>query len=510
MRSVRTLILDVVLIVLASFAAAALRVDFELSTALVMRWLPYIGVTSAMALIVLPLLGITRTIWRYSTLRDYLAVALAACLIVALAMAITFAHDRLDSVPRSLPIIQLMMMIFLLVGVRAFARIRAARPPQAKQLAGLVEGAARDPILVVGISRLADLYLRAVRELETAGVDVVGILGRAPQHTGRAFSSYPVLGVPEDVTQVIKNLEIHGVWIKRVVVALPMEKLSAEARAGLLEIERGSKIEVEYLTERLGLGQRTQGTVELDTGNAITGTEPLQSAAFQIPDVEREHMRRRRYWATKRFVDVVFAAVLIVLLLPVMLVASILVALDVGFPLAFWQQRPGLGGRPFRLFKFRTMASSHDRSGRRIPDDRRLSSIGKFLRRTRLDELPQLYNVLVGEMSFVGPRPLLPIDQGEVHAARLLIRPGLTGWAQVIGGRTISADDKAALDIWYVKNASFRLDLEILVRTVGVVLMGERVTHHAIERAWRELSGNGAANHEKGACSALAQAGSRA
>ena len=163
------------------------------------------------------------------------------------------------------------------------------------------------------------------------------------------------------------------------------------------------------------------------------------------------------------------------------------VAVDVGFPVVFWQQRPGAGGQPFRLFKFRTMASAHDATGVRVSDSARLSLLGRFLRRSRLDELPQLYNVLVGEMSFIGPRPLLPVDQYPALAARLLIRPGLTGWAQVKGGRELLASDKAALDVWYLQHASLRVDVAILVGTARMVVLGEKTVPAAIHVAWRNL-----------------------
>ena len=133
------------------------------------------------------------------------------------------------------------------------------------------------------------------------------------------------------------------------------------------------------------------------------------------------------------------------------------------------------------------MGTAYDNSGQRIPDALRLSAIGRFLRKTRLDELPQLLHILKGEMSFVGPRPLLPVDQSPAYAARLMVRPGMTGWAQVKGGRDISAADKAALDVWYVKNASFRLDLEILWKTIPMIVLGERVDREAIRAAWRDL-----------------------
>jgi hypothetical protein len=122
-----------------------------------------------------------------------------------------------------------------------------------------------------------------------------------------------------------------------------------------------------------------------------------------------------------------------------------------------------------------------------LSDTERQSRLGRFLRRIRLDELPQLYNILVGDMSFVGPRPLLPVDQSPAFAARLAVRPGLTGWAQIKGGRELTASDKAALDIWYLRKASLWLDLRILFGTVAVIWQGEMTDFNAIRQAWREL-----------------------
>jgi len=133
------------------------------------------------------------------------------------------------------------------------------------------------------------------------------------------------------------------------------------------------------------------------------------------------------------------------------------------------------------------MRAPHDQHWKRIPDDQRLSAIGQILRDTRLDELPQLYNVLIGDMSFVGPRPLLPHDQHPDYAERLSMRPGITGWAQVNGGRIISASDKWILDIWYAQNASSLLDLKIILRTVKMVLFGDRINTEAVRQARHDL-----------------------
>jgi lipopolysaccharide/colanic/teichoic acid biosynthesis glycosyltransferase len=133
------------------------------------------------------------------------------------------------------------------------------------------------------------------------------------------------------------------------------------------------------------------------------------------------------------------------------------------------------------------MRAAHDLDGRRIPDEQRQSRVGNFLRRTRLDELPQLYNILIGEMSFIGPRPLLQRDQHSGAKARLLVRPGLTGWAQINGGKTVSVDDKMVMDLWYICRASFPLDLRILLETVRMVLFGERSNPVAVRLAWSEI-----------------------
>ena len=199
----------------------------------------------------------------------------------------------------------------------------------------------------------------------------------------------------------------------------------------------------------------------------------------------------RPYWKIKRALDVVASLLLLIISTPVLIVLGACVALTMGWPLVFWQQRPGLGGRPFRLYKFRTMGSALGADGRKLTDEERVSSFGNLLRRTRLDELPQLFNILHGDMSFIGPRPLLPRDQHHDYRARLLVRPGLSGWAQVVGGRTISAEDKAALDVWYVQNASLLLDIAVVLRTIPMVFLGERISDRLIDRAWRDLRNAG-------------------
>jgi sugar transferase EpsL len=174
----------------------------------------------------------------------------------------------------------------------------------------------------------------------------------------------------------------------------------------------------------------------------------------------------------KRTLDVIGAAAGLVLLSPVLLATALAVRLRLGSPVLFRQVRPGLHGRPFTMVKFRTMTSAVDERGNLLPDDRRLTAFGRTLRSTSLDELPALWNVLRGDMSLVGPRPLLveylPLYTPE-QARRHEIRPGITGWAQINGRNTVGWDQRLAMDVWYVDHRCLSLDLRILLLTLGKV-----------------------------------------
>jgi lipopolysaccharide/colanic/teichoic acid biosynthesis glycosyltransferase len=183
--------------------------------------------------------------------------------------------------------------------------------------------------------------------------------------------------------------------------------------------------------------------------------------------------------ALKRMVDLIVGGITVLLLAPVLLVIAALVRLRLGSPVLFRQQRPGLGGRPFVMLKFRTMSDARDSKGELLPDEVRLGRFGRWLRASSLDELPEVFNVLAGDMSLVGPRPLLmeylPLytpEQNRRHA----VRPGVTGWAQVNGRNAISWGEKFALDVWYVDHWTLGLDMRILWMTVLRVLRREGIS----------------------------------
>ncbi len=184
----------------------------------------------------------------------------------------------------------------------------------------------------------------------------------------------------------------------------------------------------------------------------------------------------------KRLLDLLVAACAFLLLLPLHVVLALIIWLTMGSPVLFAQHRPGLHGKPFVLYKFRTMTDANDASGKPLPDAQRLTPLGRFLRRTSLDELPELLNVLKGDMSLVGPRPLLMqyLDRYTPEQMRRHdVLPGITGWAQVNGRNALTWEEKFALDLWYVEHQSFQLDLKIIALTAWRVLRREGISHGA-------------------------------
>ena len=180
----------------------------------------------------------------------------------------------------------------------------------------------------------------------------------------------------------------------------------------------------------------------------------------------------------KCFVDFFVSGLVLVMLTPVLLIVSIIILFKLGSPILFRQQRPGLEGKPFILLKFRTMIDTRDSQGRFLPDKKRITRFGRFLRSISIDELPELINVLNDDMSIVGPRPLLMqyLDRYTLEQARRHeVKPGITGWAQVNGRNALTWEDKFKLDVWYVDNQSLWLDLKILAITVWEIFRREGI-----------------------------------
>lgn len=181
----------------------------------------------------------------------------------------------------------------------------------------------------------------------------------------------------------------------------------------------------------------------------------------------------------KRLLDIILSLLAIIILAPLYLIISLLVLIFMGWPILFKQPRPGKNEKIFNMYKFRTMTNKKDKDGNLLPDEQRLNKFGRFLRKTSLDELPEIFCILTGKMSFIGPRPLLVkyldyYTKEEHH--RHDVRPGLTGWAQVNGRNLVNWDDRFKLDLEYVNDLSFKMDLKVIFRTIKIVLKSEGIT----------------------------------
>ena len=315
-------------------------------------------------------------------------------------------------------------------------------------------------MLVIAANGVTLSYLKILEAFNADLSSIVGILDDDPRRLGRTLRGVPIVAPTSALARMVEEYRVHGVEIDRVLFAANQgDRAGIAARQDLETFCRASGIPFEYLGDILGLRPERAAP-----GPALVSSRPPRLAG-------------------KRLFDVITALALSVSLLPLIALVALAVTLDLGWSPIFWQKRVGRNGRPFLIYKFRTLHAPYDRYGQAIPESQRVSRLGALLRRMRLDEAPQLVNVLRGDMSLVGPRPLLPIDQPADAGARLLMRPGITGWAQVKGGRRISAAEKGALDDWYVRNVSFALDLSILAQTAVVALRGDRGSVAAVSEA---------------------------
>ena len=389
---------------------------------------------------------------RYFSVDDIFDIAKAVVVAELLTAATLFLFTQLDGIPRSTLFIHALILATALVAARTIAHFEHAQ-----------KGAIRHPsktkyVVVIGSNYLSSAFIKWLETNEIEPKQVMAILDDRKEVMGQKISGVQVLGNPLQLKQTVEEFSVHGVKVDEVIVSNGENQLTKPVLAELQKICRQKEIELTFLPQ---LFHSTFRQVA-DSNNEPAGLQ--QAPTFPISS----------YFEVKRVLDFVFALLFTALLSPAFICVSVLVALDVGTPLVFWQRRLGQGGRGFQIYKFRTMQSPFDRLGEPFSKRRRLSAIGHLLRKTGLDQLPQLLNVLVGEMSLVGPRPLMPEDQPANPTIRLMVRPGITGWAQVNGGKQITNEEKGDLDEWYIRNASPWLDLRILLLTCRYVLIGNR------------------------------------
>jgi lipopolysaccharide/colanic/teichoic acid biosynthesis glycosyltransferase len=423
----------------------------------------YCGIALLASLLVFQWFQTSSPLSRFYSIRDAFELLKACALVAALSAVGAFLLTRLEDAPRSIPVLHFMLLASVLLGARVLQRSRATR--RETTVAGFARKA--EHVLIVQASRLAWFFSKMVEEVAPGSYQIVAILDERPPMQQRSLSGYPIVGGPMELESVIAEYARHGVPIDSVLLAARPEEIPASAWAEVRRVCASHGLGLEILPDRL-----MSGTAAINDylPHKIGALTPIAAAGPTA----------RPFWKVKRVLDFTVALIVAVLTAPIALIVCALVAFDVGIPVVFWQRRVGRRDAALYLYKFRTLRAAFDRRTRQQHEAQETSALGRFLRATRLDEWPQLWNVLVGEMSLIGPRPLLPEDQPEDLSLRLAIRPGVSGWAQVCGGKLISPEEKNALDIWYIRHASLRLDLMIVFRTLATLIAGDRRDEKAI------------------------------
>ena len=323
--------------------------------------------------------------------------------------------------------------------------------------------ASQENILIVGTGEVAQRIGEEVRRRQRLGFHLVGFINSHPARNNPSAGRIgEVLGDPTEMDRIIEK---HGV--DKIVVAITERRGEYPVKEMLSLRVNGCQV-----VEWPGFFEKLSGRIPIDS---------LAPSFF----IFNEGFRKSRFLLSiRRVVSAIFSAVVLVLMLPVFLVVAILIKLDSPGPVIYSQIRVGQGNRSIRIYKFRSMRNDAEKNGDAVwavENDPRITRIGHFLRKTRIDELPQLFNVLVGELEFVGPRPERPefVEKLQAmipyYALRHTVKPGLTGWAQVMfhyGSTIEESKEKLQYDLFYIKNMSVKLDLLILFHTFKIVLLG--------------------------------------
>lgn len=404
----------------------------------------YCALSTGFAVLAFIAFGLQKTVTRHFSAHEVLDIAEAVLFAQLLTYGLLFTLTRLDGIPRSVPLYHGLLLAAGLIFARIVTRVgNTERRASDYQLR-------RERIIVIGANRLAASFISMLRAYAPNQEGVVAVLDEKSGAIGRSLGGVQVLGTPQELDVIVAEFEVHGVHVDRVILAGDMDLLSSAALHDVERVCNKRQLELSYLPRMLGLTEQR--------------APDSKAVAATVPGPER-----RLFLRLKRSIDVLGSLTLMVLLLPLFATATLLVWIDVGSPVLFWQERTGRRGLPFLIYKYRTLRAPFDSKGRPAVGDRQPSVIGRYLRATRIDELPQLINVLFGDMSLVGPRPLLPEDQPSNTALRLSVRPGITGWAQVHGAKLVSKEEKEKFDEWYVRNASPWVDTKIVLMTLRIL-----------------------------------------
>ena len=469
-----------VLVVAASFPIAVRMLglgDAAIAQGAAPPMLRAVSLFVVLSTIVFNSFGVQAGFWRHMGAPELFTVIKAiTCAVLMFAVTLplveVFIFSTKGSVAsRSLLWAALCMQWFVLVSLLCGARLGWAAITAARlRQQAVVRYTDWEPVIIIGANETAARLIQLLNRREELRFEVVGMLDEHRNLVGRAIDGVPVLGTLADLSQAVAHLAVHGIVTRHVVLSKAPDRYGGEA---LKQLSRAAS---EINLSILGTGDFIRMAI----------AETADPPRIDAPHGCTVRPERRTAFAIKRAVDVFGAALLIVVSGPILLLIIAAVWGILGSPVIFRQRRLGRDVRPFKLYKIRTLKDGLSPDGQVLRDQQRRTRFGNLLRRTRLDELPQLWNVLVGDMSLIGPRPLLAHeipDLGTRVHPRFFLRPGITGWAQVNGGRRLTTTQKFAFDLWYVRHYSLLFDLIVLYRTIFVVIRGNDINSNVVRPA---------------------------
>src|SRR6185437_3667545 len=461
---------DVMLAALSPLFALNLRAAHLLSPLHTSEVVTYFIICFACSLIAFAIFKICGGIPGYLSVYDVMELAKAVLVAEFMICVIMFALNRLDGIPRSVPTVHALILGTGLVT----ARLLAQAADRNRKFVKAPRNADGEHVILIGMNDLSVPLMKFLGAAQPGNPTVVALLDEDARWFGRSLNGVRVYGPPGLLDPLIDEFAVHGISIDRVMVCGGATALSASATREVHRICARRAVDFSFFPDPFKFA--SVNPTRDRARHALVNRASGPSAAHVVP----------AYFRYKKPVERTLAVFLTVALLPLWLIAALLVLLDVGSPILFWQRRIGFGRRPFHIYKFRTLAHPVDRNGRVLAELDRLSWIGRMLRQSRLDELPQLLSVVSGDMALIGPRPLLPRDQPPDPSMRLSVRPGITGWAQVNGGTLLTPEEKEVLDTWYIRHASAWLDARIVAMTLLSLVRGDRRAENALMHAYRE------------------------
>jgi lipopolysaccharide/colanic/teichoic acid biosynthesis glycosyltransferase len=400
--------------------------------------------------------------------RDILSIAAAVLCSVSASVYTVFSLNRLEGVPRTVPVIYGLILIVGLISSRIIARALYERQEGAKEkINRLPRLNDIRRVIIIGLDPFSTAAIRLMNAQNPHTVQVVAIISLDGKYADRTISGVRVLTDLSDLETIIEEYRIHGVALNEVWLSDNSNNLPL-----------GTRDHLQRQSDKLGLAFKKMS-------EALNLTPIDNSDEKNREFYETAYDAESAYLKIRHLVDVFLSAIIALILIPIYPLVGLIALFDVGAPIMFWQLRTGWRGHKFLLYKIRTLREPLDDEGNIRTDEERMSKLGALLRTSRLDEIPQILSVLVGDMSLIGPRPLLPRDEPQDNRRRLSVRPGITGWAQVHGNELLNPDERNALDCWYINKASLFIDTIIIIKTINVIMHGSKRDEKAIVEAMR-------------------------